>query len=162
MISRLESMADLQGPRSTHSCEVASPQGNQPPPEHKQFPNGEKRPKDRLVVSGQPKRQVDIKVVSAILSVATCQIRHRAMAPVHREDRALDQYQPGQNCRQAKLTPGTSKGNRHNTSGKEEPNRRVEELYPCQDWNLFRLGFHKKSQFRRFIESMGNNSEVRK
>jgi hypothetical protein len=35
----------------------------------------------------------------------------------------------------------------------------VEKLYPCQDVNLFRLDFHKKSQFRRFIDSVGNNSE---
>jgi len=47
--------------------------GNQPPPENEQFPNGEKRPKDRLVVSGQPKRQVEVKVVDAILSVTACQ-----------------------------------------------------------------------------------------
>ena len=117
--------------RDRSFCEPqASPQGNQPPPEHEQFPNGEKRPKDRFVASGQPKRQVDVKVVRAILCVATRQISQRATAPVHREDRALDQYQPGQNCRQAKLTPSTSEGNRHNASGEEEPNRRVEELYP--------------------------------
>ena len=152
-------MARIAGFR-LRQLEWVAHSGNPPPPEHEQFPNDEKRPKDRLVAPGQPKRQVDVKVVRAILCVATRQISQRATAPVHREDRALDQYQPGQNCRQAKLTPGTSKGNRHNTSGKEEPNRRVEELYPCQDWNLFRLGFHKKSQFRRFIESMGNNSEV--
>jgi len=92
MNSLLESMVDFQDSRSTHSCEVASPLGNQPPPEHEQFPNGEKRPKDRFVVSGQPKRQVDVKVVRAILCVATCQISQRATAPVHREDPALDQY----------------------------------------------------------------------
>ena len=160
MSSLLESMVDLKGSRSIHSSEMASPQGNQPPPEHKQFPNGEKRPKDRLVVSGQPKWQIDVKVVRAILCVATRQISQRATAPVHREDRALDHYQPSQNGRQAKLAPSTSEGNRHNASGKEEPNRRVEEFYPCQDGNSFRLGFHKKSKFRRFIESMGNNSEV--
>jgi hypothetical protein len=28
------------------SCEMVSPLGNQPPPEHEQFPNGEKRSKD--------------------------------------------------------------------------------------------------------------------
>jgi hypothetical protein len=139
---------------------MASLLENQPPHKHEQFPKGEKRPKDRFVVSGQPKRQVDVKVVRAILCVATCQISQRATAPVHREDRALDQYQPRQNCRHVKLTPSTSEGNRHNASGKEEPNRRVEELYPCQHGNSFRLDFHKKSQFRRFIESMSNNSEV--
>jgi hypothetical protein len=99
MNSLLESMADFQDRRSTHSREVASPLGNQPPPENEQFPNGEKRPKDRLVVSGQPKRQVDVKVVPAILCVAACQTSQRATAPVHREDRTFDQYQPGQNCR---------------------------------------------------------------
>jgi hypothetical protein len=71
-------------------------------------------------------------------------------------------YQPGQNGRQEKLTPSTGEGNRHNASGEEQPNSRVEELYPCQDGNSFRLGFHKKSQFRRSIDSMGNNSEVRR
>jgi len=125
MSSLLESMLDLQGSTSIHSCEMASPRGNQPPPENEQFPNGEKRPKDRLVVSGQPKRQVDVKVVRAILGVAARQISQRATAPVHREDRALDQYQPGQNCRKAELAPSTDEGNRHNASGEEEPNRRV-------------------------------------
>src|ERR1700730_1575959 len=100
-------MADLQGPRSTHSYEVASPQGNEPPPENEQFPNGEERSKDHLIASRQPWRQVDVKVVPAILCVAACQISQRTTAPVHREDRALDQYQPGQNCRQAKLSPST-------------------------------------------------------
>ena len=61
-------------------------------PEHEQFPNGEERPKHHLVASGQPKRQVDIRVVRAILCVATCQISYRATAIVHREGRALDQY----------------------------------------------------------------------
>jgi hypothetical protein len=37
-----------------------------------------------------------------------------------------DQYQLGQNCRYAKLTPSTSEGNRHNAPSEEEPNRRVE------------------------------------
>jgi hypothetical protein len=120
---------------------MASPPGNQPPPENEQFPNGEKRPRDRLVASGQPKRHVDVKVVRAILCVAPRQISERASAPVHREDRALDQYQPRQNCRQAKLTPSTSEGNRHNASGKEQPNRRVEELYPCQGREFVPIGF---------------------
>ena len=160
MNSLLESMVYLQGPRSNYFCEVASPLENQPPPKHEQFPNGEKRPKDRLVVSGQPSRQVDVKVVRVILCVATRQISQRATAPIHREDRALDQYQPSQKGGQAKLAPSTSEGNRQNASGKEEPDRRVEELYSCQDGNSLRLGFHKKLQLRRFIESMGNNSEV--
>jgi hypothetical protein len=142
----------------THRCEVASPQGNQPPRDNEQFPNGKKRPKDRLVVSGQPKWQVDVTVVCAILCVATCQISQRATAPVHREDRALDQYQPGQNYREAKLSPSTCEGNRHNTSCEEQPNRCVEELYRFQGGNSFRLGFHKRSQFRRFVEPPGHCS----
>src|ERR1700693_4096993 len=68
---------------------VASPLGNQPPPEHEQFPKGEERPKDRFVASGQPEWQVDVKVVRAIRCVATYQISQRAMAPVHCEVRLL-------------------------------------------------------------------------
>ena len=134
-------MVDLQDPRSIHPCEMASPLGNQPPPENDQFSNGEKRPKDRLVGSGHPKRQVDVKVAPAILRVAARQISQRATAPVHREDRALDQYRSALNCRQAKLTPSAGEGNRQNASGEEEPNRRVQQLYPCQGGNVFRLSF---------------------
>jgi hypothetical protein len=52
---------------------------------------------------------------------------------------------------------GGSNGNRHDASGEEEPNRRVQELYPHQDGDS-RSGFHEKSQFRRSIDSMGGNS----
>jgi hypothetical protein len=141
-------------------CEVASPPGNPPPPEREQLPKGEKRPKNHLVASGQPKRQVDVEVLCAILCVAACQISKRTTTPVHREDRALDQYQPTQNGRPAKLTPSTGDGNRHDASGEEEPNCSVQELYPYQDLNLFRLDFHKKSQLRRFIDSVGNICEA--
>src|ERR1017187_3714608 len=81
------------------SSKTALPPGNQPQPEYEQLPNGEKRPKDCLIASGQPKRQIDVEVIRALLCVATCQISQRATAPVHREDRALDQYQPGQDGR---------------------------------------------------------------
>jgi hypothetical protein len=140
---------------------VASSLENQPPPDHEQFPNGENRPTDRFVVSGQPKRKVDVRVIRAILCVAICQINQRAAAPVHSKDRALDQYQPSQKGGQAKLTPGSSEGNRHNASSKEEPNRGVQELYSCQGGHSLRLGFHREFQFRRFIESMDNNSAGR-
>src|SRR4051794_33922478 len=44
--------------------------GNQPPSEYEQLPNGEKRPKDRLVISRQPKRKVDVKVVFTLICIA--------------------------------------------------------------------------------------------
>jgi hypothetical protein len=69
--------------------------GNQPPPEHEQFA-GEKRPKDRLVALGQPKGQVDIEVVRPFLCVASCQISQWTATPIHRQDGALDYYQPSQ------------------------------------------------------------------
>ena len=69
---------------------MASTPVNEPAPENEQFPNDEKRPEDRFVVAAQPKGQVDVKVVRAILCVASCQISQRATAPVQREDRALD------------------------------------------------------------------------
>jgi hypothetical protein len=126
MNSLLETMSDLQKPQSTRSCRVVvSPPGNQPPPEYEQFPNDEKRLKDCLVTSRQPKRQVDVKIVRAMLGVTSCHISQWAPAPVHREDRALDQYQSSQNGRQTKLPPSTSEGNSHNAYGEEEPNRRV-------------------------------------
>src|ERR1039458_7600193 len=70
-----------------------------------------------------------------------CQIGQRATAAVHREDRALDQYQPSQDGCPSKTTLGGSNGNRHDASGEEEPNRRVQELYPHQDGDS-RSGFH--------------------
>jgi hypothetical protein len=57
-----------------------------------------------------------------------------------------------------KLTPVASDGNRHDASGEEQPNRRVQQLYSCQDGNSFGLGFHEKStvqkkqKIRRFDE----------
>jgi len=123
--------------------------GNEPLPEHEQFSNNEKRTKYRFVASGQPKRQVDVEVIGALICVAACQISQRATAPVQREDRALNQNQPCEESRPTKMTLGTSKGNRHDASGEEEPNRRVQEFYPYQDGDSVRLGFHAKSHFRR-------------
>lgn len=136
-------MARVEGFRLSQQSGCDS--GNPPPPEYEQFPNDEKRPKDRLVAPGQPKRQVDVKVVRAIPCVVTGQISQRATAPVHREDRALGKNQSSQNDRPSKLTPGTSEGNSYNASGEEEPNRGVQELYPYQDEHPFRIGFHQSS-----------------
>src|ERR1017187_6659396 len=135
----------------------AFPEEKRNPAQQEQFSDGEDRPKDRFVAPGQPKRQVDVEVIRALLCVATCQIGQRATAAVHREDRALDQYQPSQDGCPSKTTLGGSNGNRHDASGEEEPNRRVQELYPHQDGDS-RLGFHEKSQLRRSIDSMGGNS----
>ena len=151
-------LATFRPSDSGHSCATALSPGNQPLPERKQLTNGEECAKDRLVASGQPKRQVYIEVIRPRLCVATRQISQRATAAVCREDRALDQYQASQESHASKLTRGTGEGNRHDASGKEEPNRRVQELYPCEDGNPLRLGFHEKSQFRRLIDSMGGNS----
>ena len=137
-------MARIAGFR-LRQLEWVAHSGNPPPPEHEQFPNDEKRPKDHLVAPSQPKRQVDIKVVRAIPCVVTGQISQRATAPVHREDRALGKNQSSQNGRPSKLTPGTSEGNPHDASGEEEPNRRVQELYPYQDEHTFRMGFPQRS-----------------
>ena len=79
--------------------------------------------------------------------------------PIQSQDRALDQYQCSQNRCPWKLSPGTSDGNRHDTSDEEEPNRCVQELYRHEDGISFRWMLHKKSQFRRLVDSMGSNSE---
>jgi hypothetical protein len=80
-----------------HGCVRAAPvplpRRDQPLAEHKQFPNSEKRSKNRLVASGQPERQVDVEVIRALLCIASGQTRQRTTAPVDGEDRALDQNQ---------------------------------------------------------------------
>jgi hypothetical protein len=127
--------------KSTHSCEVASLPGNQPPSEYEQLPNGEKRPKQRLVISSQPKRKVDVKVVFTILCIAACHISQRATAPVHCKYRALDQDQRRQNRSPAEQTQSTSDRNRRNACGEEKPYRRVQEFerYQVEVWS--QLGF---------------------
>jgi len=67
-------------------CETALLTGNQPPSEHEEFAHGEKRPKDRLVASRQPKGQVDIEAVRGLICVASCQISQWTAAPIHRQD----------------------------------------------------------------------------
>ena len=139
---------------------MVSPLGKQPPPQHEQFPNGEKRPQDRLVVSAHPKPQVDVKIVRAILCVAACKTSQRATAPVHREDSALDPIP----ARSEQPPSETDAEHQRRESPLCIRQRRAKS--PCAralclpGRNSFRLGFHKKPQFRRFIESMGNNFEV--
>ena len=158
--SLLESMVDLQD-RSIHSRGTVPPLGNQPSPEHETVPNDEKRPGDRLVVSGQPERQVDVEIVRAILCVAACQVSQRATAPVHRENRALHQYQSGQNCRPAKLTPSTGKGIATMHPAKKNQTAVWRSFIPMRtgirsDWAFTMLPSLK------LMESMGNNFEVPK
>ncbi|HET9321385.1 MAG TPA: hypothetical protein VFO27_16465 [Bryobacteraceae bacterium] len=86
------------------------PPGKEPLPEHEQFSNDEKRTKYRFVASGQPKRQVDVEVIGALICVAICQISQRATAPVYREDGALNQYQPCEEGRPTKLSRVPAKG----------------------------------------------------
>src|ERR1039458_6929789 len=64
--------------------------GGQPASEQEEFSGNEKHPKNRLVVSSQPKRQVNVEVVLPFLGVATCQVGQWAAAPVRGEDHALD------------------------------------------------------------------------
>ena len=122
------------------------PRRNQPPAEHKQFPNCEKRSKNRLVAASQPERQVDVEVTRALHRVASGQIRQGTTAAVDGENCALDQNQPRENSRQKKLTPGAGDGNRHDAPGKEQPNHRVQKLYSGQDGKSFGLGSHDKSR----------------
>lgn len=99
----------------------SSPRGRQPSGEHEQFPENEKRPEDCLVVAGQAERQVDVEVFFALLRVAACQVGQRATAPVHRNDRALHQYQRAQDGRPQKLTAGSSERNRDDATSEKEP-----------------------------------------
>ena len=99
----------------------SSPRGRQPSGEHEQFPEDEKRPEDCLVVAGQAERQVDVEVFFALLRVAACQVGQRATAPVHRNDRALHQYQRAQDGRPQKLTAGSSERNRDDATSEKEP-----------------------------------------
>ena len=129
--------------------------GRPPARQHEQSAHNEQRPKDRLVVSSQPHGQIDIEVRRALLGVSCCHARQRTTATIRRQDSALDQYQPRQSRCPKKLAPGASDGDRHDASGEEEPNRRVQELDPYQGGDSFRLGFHEKSQCRTSVDSMG-------
>ena len=104
----------------------------QPTLEQEQLASGEKRPKDRLVVPGQPQGQVDIEVGRPGLGVASRQISQWAAALIHRQDGTLEQYQPCQHRRSGEPSLGGSEGNCQYASSEEEPNRCVQELYPYQ------------------------------
>ena len=81
----------------------------QKPPGDKQNRHHEQRPKYRLVVSRQPKRQIDVEIISALRRVTARQAGQRASPPVQRKHRTLDQHQDGQNPG-PELTKGSRKG----------------------------------------------------
>lgn len=88
-------------------------------------------------MSGQTKRKIDVKAFSALLCVAACQVGQRATTPVCGEDPALDQDEPSQDRRREKPAMGARNRNRHNASGEEEPNCRVQDLNSNQNASLF-------------------------
>ncbi len=88
-------------------------------------------------MSGQPKRQVNVEVFLMFFGVATCQVGQWATASVRGEDHALDQDEPSQDRCTEKMFLDTRNGNRHNASGEEEPNCRVQNLYANQNAGLF-------------------------
>lgn len=99
-----------------------------PENEDVEFRPQEECSEDRLVVSSQPERQVDVKVISALIGVPSRDARERTTPAIERQDCALDQYGHGEGGCPAKFTPGTGYRYCENASYEEDPDGSVKHL----------------------------------
>ena len=69
----------------------------EPTSEHDQFANDEEHAKNDFVVLGQPTREIDVEVGSAVGGELGSQVCERASATINGEHAALQQHESGQN-----------------------------------------------------------------
>ena len=102
--------------------------GSDPPSQHVEFRKQEQSAEDRLIVSGQPERKVDVETVSTLIRVAAREVRQRAPAAIAGKDCALGQYGAAERGSPAKRTLRSRRGYGENASYEENPDGGVKEL----------------------------------
>ena len=102
-------------------CSQGLMTGSDPPSQHVEFRKHEQRAEDRLIVPGQPERKIDVKIVSTLVRVTTCEVRQRAPAAIAGEDRALNQHGGAERGRPAKFALRSCRRYSENASYEEDP-----------------------------------------
>jgi len=94
--------------------------------------DGEQGPKDQFVVSCQPKRQVNIKVVPAVLSEARCHVCQGTPHSIEGQDCYLYQNEADQACSHSQASLKRICRGCKNASREYGPNDRVSHLHNTQ------------------------------
>jgi hypothetical protein len=87
------------------------------------FTQDEERPEDRFIVASHQKRQVDIKVIAALIRVASRHVGKWAASAVERQDCTLNQHGQGEAGSPTKRAFSCANGYAETTRYEKPPTR---------------------------------------